>query len=220
MEVFFYKFSKYPNSTKLPSDDQKIIFTGRLRDNSSIINPIISFQEINGNIDRNYAYIPEFNRYYFVTDWVYNPPLWVAHMKVDVLASYKTEIGNANEYVLRSSYTSDGTITDRNYPATTVENIIVNTGSITPAWAAETLTEGTYVVGVLSAGINYYLMDITALQEFLTWVASDDAAEELVGDFQTAFPELKAVANLKQYINSICHQYYHHLVLYFFLHHK
>lgn len=72
---------------------------GTLREKTSILNPTI---EINNNnvINANYAYIPEFKRYYFITDIesVRNG-LWGVTMKVDVLESYKQQI-YGNEAIL------------------------------------------------------------------------------------------------------------------------
>lgn len=72
---------------------------GTLRERTSILNPTI---EINNNnvINANYAYIPEFKRYYFITDIesVRNG-LWGVSMKVDVLESYKQQIYE-NEAIL------------------------------------------------------------------------------------------------------------------------
>ena len=33
----------------------------------------------------NYAYIPDFNKYYYVSEWMFEERLWVAYLEEDVL---------------------------------------------------------------------------------------------------------------------------------------
>lgn len=65
--------------------------TGTLRESSSIISPIIMVEgDVRGY---NYAYIPEFNRYYFIDEITsYRNNLWILRMKVDVLMSFRASI--------------------------------------------------------------------------------------------------------------------------------
>ena len=100
--VNFYNFAKRENSTARPSGGTS--FNCILKSESSIINPTIELQlSIDTAPSYNYAYIPSYNRYYFVKEWTFNNRLWSASLSVDVLATYKTEIGNSFLYVTRSS---------------------------------------------------------------------------------------------------------------------
>lgn len=81
------------------------VATGVLRAGTSIISPVI---EISSQLSEsiisgvNYAYIPEFNRYYFVTNIISTANrLWVIHMQVDVLMTYKTYIRRQTAIVSR-----------------------------------------------------------------------------------------------------------------------
>ncbi len=69
----------------------KFEVTGTLRQPTSITDPVIELQ-IQPGISPggyNYAYIDEFQRYYYVTDWITNSNnLWECHMHVDVLSSF------------------------------------------------------------------------------------------------------------------------------------
>lgn len=66
--------------------------TGKLREQSSVVNPSIMIQTTNPS-SYNYAYIPEFKRYYFITDMVsVRTGLWEISMHVDVLMSFKDTI--------------------------------------------------------------------------------------------------------------------------------
>lgn len=67
-------------------------FTGNLRQSTSIINPVIMLNADNPTV-YNYAYIPAFNRYYFINKIeAYRTGLFILTMSVDVLETYKTEI--------------------------------------------------------------------------------------------------------------------------------
>lgn len=68
--------------------------TGTLREQSSIIDPVIHIEGIDDFIgSMNYAYIPEFNRYYFVTNIEsVRAGLWRVSFHVDVLYTYRTQI--------------------------------------------------------------------------------------------------------------------------------
>ena len=67
-------------------------FTGNLRQSTSIINPVIMLNADNPTA-YNYAYIPAFNRYYFINKIeAYRTGLFILTMSVDVLETYKTEI--------------------------------------------------------------------------------------------------------------------------------
>lgn len=68
------------------------VFTGTLRSITSIINPVIDL-EIENPTGFNYAYIPDFGRYYFISDVVsIRSGLWKISMRVDVLQSFKDRI--------------------------------------------------------------------------------------------------------------------------------
>lgn len=71
-------------------------FNGKLREESSVVNPSIMIQTTNPS-GYNYAYIPEFNRYYFITDMVsVRTGIWEISMHVDVLMSFKDGIKNTS----------------------------------------------------------------------------------------------------------------------------
>ena len=90
--------------------------SGTLKDNTSVINPVIKIQCNLSDVTRcNYMYIPTFNRYYFVNDMVSitkNIVEFSAH--VDVLSTYKQEI-RMNTAIIRvqendwNLYLNDGT---------------------------------------------------------------------------------------------------------------
>lgn len=90
--------------------------TGSLRNQSSIIDPVI---EVTGIASAtvtscNYAYIPEFGRYYFVKNIIsIRTNVWVIQCHVDVLKTYATQIKAQTAVVRRQEnnwnlYLDDG----------------------------------------------------------------------------------------------------------------
>ena len=84
----------YSNSSEYAALDKElelqITLSGILREESSIIDPSILVEDLDDYItDINYAYIPEFGRYYFITniESVRNH-LWRLSLHVDVLHTY------------------------------------------------------------------------------------------------------------------------------------
>ena len=123
MNIVFYKFTKKENSTARPQDKGYSI-SGILNEDTSIISPSLSIKfgvEITGY---NYAYIPDFKRFYKVVSWGYALGLWRCNLYVDVLASFKPEIAAMNNYILRSASESNGNIIDGLYPTTPQTGIL------------------------------------------------------------------------------------------------
>lgn len=79
-------------------------FQGTLKDETSIINPIIEIKTDTIPL-ANYAYIPVFNRYYFITDISsIKNGLWSITMKSDPLESFKSEIKECDALVSRQEF--------------------------------------------------------------------------------------------------------------------
>lgn len=95
---------------------------GTLREDCSIINPVISIQGLT-DLKVNYAYIPEFGRYYYINNIVCKGKLYELHMHVDVLMSFGTEILDNTAVISRQQsmynlYLQDGvfkTYADNHY---------------------------------------------------------------------------------------------------------
>lgn len=69
----------------------KLELTGTLRDSTDIRKPQILVELDDGSY--NYAYIPEFSRYYYITDWTHvRNHAMIATMSSDVLMSFP--VGN------------------------------------------------------------------------------------------------------------------------------
>lgn len=110
MRAVFYNFNKRKNSTALPSSvgtDIDIL----LKDSTSLSTPIIELS-VEGKPSYTYCYIPDFSRYYFISDWNYNKGLWSCSLAIDVLASYKDSIAEYTCFVERSASNYDVSIND------------------------------------------------------------------------------------------------------------
>ena len=71
-----------------------IEFVGSLRGESSVVSPTILIEMTNPS-QYNYCFIPEFNRYYFITDITsVRTNLWRISCSVDVLMSYQAQLLN------------------------------------------------------------------------------------------------------------------------------
>lgn len=87
-------------------------FSGILRGESSVINPSILVEA--GNIaTANYMHIPEFGRYYYITDIVsVRDGLWLVSGHVDVLMTYSAAIRACPALVSRQENDYDLYLTD------------------------------------------------------------------------------------------------------------
>lgn len=208
----FYKFSKYKNSTKVPSDSAGFTYTVELKNSTSVLNPVLLLRHSDYTPEDglyNYVYIPLFKRYYFIIDVTIDRGLWEWHCRVDSLGSWKTEIGNSSQYVLRSYSNSNEYIVDNLYPPTAVSGMITNGDSI--EWASS-LSSGYYVVGMITraetasgSAVSYYVMSNTQMARLrsilmsgLDWAnISIENVDEQV--FKAQFNPLQYVVSCKWY---------------------
>lgn len=209
INVNFYSFSKKENSTKIPTGTPTT-YACNLKDSCGILNPsIILDLGASGNpTSLNYAYISAFNRYYFVDEWTYNEGLWECILTVDVLATYKTEIGTSSQYVLRAALNTawDGSIVDNYFPAKGFYSTSVDTKD--SFWD---VANSTLILGVISSdsggsitrgAVRYYALNSTQAKNFFDWMfninnyAEGGTWQEISSDFA------KILFNPFQYIAS------------------
>ena len=178
MNITFYKFSKRTNSTKIVNVTGTTL-SCELKGTTTIFNPTLVIQAVPAawNPIWNYCYIPGFNRYYFIDNWTWLNGVWECSLVCDVLASFKTEIGDMSEYVLRSSYESDGAITDNAYIAkTTVQTHM----TMLPEFFVRVMTGGFYIIGIVGkestatqGAITYYQMSADEMARLRAYLLSD-----------------------------------------------
>ena len=99
MKILLYK-TKNANNDLNKTISDKVELVGALRDMSSIIAPSILIQS--NPIGYNYAYIPEFGRYYYIKNNIaFRKSAFILELKCDVLMSFKEEILNMSGIVSR-----------------------------------------------------------------------------------------------------------------------
>ena len=200
-----YNFAKVKNSTALPPDTDVTIETGEFNAPVSVMAPQALFKfPVVSVPPYNYCYIQEFHRYYFITEWVWSNGLWVAYLTIDVLATYKSQIGAANMFILRSSAEYNPNVADTMYP--TLSNR-VSTCSLKASPFYSSFYSGYYVVGLINSDVNtigatnYYFMSPTQFRTFMSnMFTSIDymniSASEISANLQ------KALINPFQYVAS------------------
>lgn len=163
MEIRLYAFRKRINSTKKPTATQEpgqlfLVAECTLKDSTSVLAPqvVLIFPDPQHHLSPstyNYAYIPDFNRYYWVTDIEFDRNLVIYTLSCDVLATYYESIKETTQYVLRSASNKNDKIVDTLYP-TLAE---FSTGSkVITGWSYNTLANGYYVLGIINSNTNTY----------------------------------------------------------------
>lgn len=150
MNVVFYNHSKRSNSTKLPNGGTEIACV--LKDECSVVSPVLELKT-NGHPTYNYAYISDFARYYYVSDWTFNRGIWSCNLNVDVLTSWRNDIGATTAFVEYSSSNYSMNYTDDRIMSTQEKEISV---SETPASLSPFSSTGCYILSVISTDANGY----------------------------------------------------------------
>ena len=215
MLIVLYNFPKRLNSTKEPNPNNSTSLTlnnVELKENTSFLNPTLKISP-NPNQGQtfsptqyNYASIPYWMRYYFVTDWRWCNGIWEVDLTVDVLASFKSSIGDTDAYILRSSYLYDGTLMDSMYPTKT--NPLITRVNVADAWYGVAPSGGSYVVGILNyqngnkvGAVSYYALTGSQFGKLMAYIMGDSIFWS--GDIDEISSGLyKAISNPCQYIVS------------------
>ena len=99
MNILLYKTTNANNDLNKTISD-KVELVGVLREASSVITPSILIQS--NPIGYNYAYIPEFGRYYYIKNiTAFRKGAYIVDLKCDVLMSFREEILNMSGVVSR-----------------------------------------------------------------------------------------------------------------------
>lgn len=216
----FYQFEKKVNSTKKPTTgmvDGDFAVGVEIKDVTNLFTPSLTLSTnlfVNGSAIKNpmkytYCYIPDFQRYYFIRSWSWILGRWECSLEVDVLASFKTGIGNTTAYVLRSASEYDATVVDTKYPTKSDCHSVAQVQS--SIWhtnlESASITDGFYVIGIINndgsalGAVSYYAVACSVLRSFMaslysspSWMNITDAS--ISNDLQ------KMLVNPVQYIVS------------------
>lgn len=158
-------FSKRKNSTKQPTGGTQVDV--RLKDNCSLEHPVF----ILSTPVTDYTYVEAFGHYYFVSDVVnINAGMSEVHCSQDVLATYKTAIGNTSAYILYDT-ASNTEIPDGRLSTKTTPTISVNTGT----FRSDISESGTYIVS------------LTGTKKTGSYVVPQSTLKFLMPDIETVF---------------------------------
>lgn len=206
--VNIYRFQKRKNSTAQPDvNTPSHLFTCKLMNDSGMITPtfVFDFTVLPSETPEfyNYAYVSQWNRYYFISDWKYMSGLWYCSMVVDVLASWKGRISELSTYILRSSSNYDRYLPDNLYPVRSGATYATEQNNANPF--ATAYSDGYFVAGIINAdqygygAVNYYVFTAAQFRTFSNYLLSNtsiynvtDVTDEL----------LKVLYNPFQYVVS------------------
>lgn len=105
---FYYNASDDRVINKRLLEDEDNIFYGVPRDEISVMNPVIRFED-DRILRYNYAYIPELQRYYSIVDrTAYRQGVWDVTFSVDVLMSFRADISDLYVVVDKQSMLANG----------------------------------------------------------------------------------------------------------------
>lgn len=207
VNVNFYSLIKRENSTKQPTSTPTV-FPCTFIDDTSLMNPRLKLSIQFNPISFNYVYIADFNRYYFIREINTYQNFWHISLEEDTMASFRDQIGLGRHYVIRSSHSYDGLITDNMYPAkaSAIEQLSYPVQGNPFDWSSD----HSYVLGIVGeassdmyqiGSLVYYHMDETALKFFIKWLMDNvDDWSGLNGEYSQGVQQ--ALINPMQYIKS------------------
>ena len=127
---------------------------GTLRQSVNITKPVVDIEYSNVP-NFNYVFIPQFNRYYYVSDITsISKNIWGISLTVDVLMSFKNTIRAQNGFIVRNQYVFDVDIDDkrRSYKQQPEIKYVEIPNSI-----FDVTTTGTTISGGLDRGLRFVL---------------------------------------------------------------
>lgn len=203
--IIFYTFGKNVNSTKRPTAGG-VSYDIHLLEPTSVTHPRVTLADKENPAFNpsayNYAYIDHFGRYYFVTDWAWIGGRWAASLSVDVLASFKPQILESEQYVTRSAAEFDEDMSDALYPTTSAVKAVNRTGD-NPFTSI--LSKGCYVLGVINNDPNtmgcasYYVLNNSQFRSLCAALVGDGQFSGFAEEFVTL---TKSITSPFRYLTS------------------
>ena len=201
----FYQFSKKKNSTKVPSGNGTP-FAIEILEPSSVLSPTIRLKTSNP-VNFNYCRISTYNRYYFVTDWTSDHNTWIAHLSVDVLATYASDILATRQYVLRSGSEHDEFIIDDAYIMT--KEVTCNVVGVPDLPRDAFFTTASYLFAISNNevakpkinGIQYLVCNINEAREFMALVLNGQSTYWNTGSSEITDDIARSIINPLQYVS-------------------
>ena len=185
----FFEFAKKDNSTARPEDGTGRTYRIGLKENVNLNRPeFILYLGTALTPYWNYVHVPELNRYYFIDSWEWiSNKNWVAYCTVDVLATYKNEIGLQTLYVTRSASRRDTNIIDMLYPAK-ADLTTQSTVTTSPFLVSDEIriNNGCFIVGCESpdgyfGNLDYYILSGNDLTDLCDYLVNDAIKDQVNG---------------------------------------
>lgn len=185
MKVRFYNFSKRKNSTKQPPATGYIEKEVTLKESTSIKTPSILLNATDFST-YNYAYIPTWGKYYFVSDIISVTGSTTQYdLSEDVLATYKSAIGST---VARIAYASTGWDNYTRDPRISVRSLkAFRRQRISLPFISQT---GCYVLTVFNSNNDVsngmgqsYTLDASNMAAIKNWMGSASFMQQAVNYF-------------------------------------
>lgn len=209
-DVNFYTFSKKERSTAQPTGTGTV-YSCTANEPLDLLAPVISLKlALNTSSPPtvyNYARIANFGRYYWITGWEIRDGLWWASLRVDALASWKSQIASNSLYIYRSASSWDGDLVDTLYPETT--DVRYQEASFTNPFGGSTFdtTYGfNHVVGLIgknSSCVQYRIFTWPQLTALFNYLMSDAYYVDVLGVFGSSDTSAKVAVNPLQFIQSV-----------------
>ena len=181
MKIAIAKVSKEVNSTYKPSISDSDFLEVRLKDRTSLLTPTFEIYntDITGLSEVNYVVAKEFNRCYWITNITFTSNNTAElECKEDVLATYRDQILNSTQFVMRSESEYSNAYTD---PILPMQAFVEERYSIQ---TIEEFKKGFFVLGVGGGesllGTNFYVMDAIMLGVFVKYIFNADNFAELI----------------------------------------
>lgn len=181
MKIAIAKVSKEVNSTYKPSINDSDFLEVRLKDRTSLLTPTFEIYntDITGLSEVNYVVAKEFNRCYWITNITFTSNNTAElECKEDVLATYRDQILNSTQFVMRSESEYSNAYTD---PILPMQAFVEERYSIQ---TIEEFKKGFFVLGVGGGesllGTNFYVMDAIMLGIFIKYIFNADNFAELI----------------------------------------
>ena len=183
-KVYLYShtaFTKRKNSLKVPlGTTAKIELECKLKTPCNLLNPVLEIAQspsTQANIKYyTYAYIPDYDRYYFIESWQFDGALVRAWLKCDVLGSHRTAILASTQYVLRSASSYSGFIKDTKYPIRAANPTETGYHASNPLQPPISEPTGVFVIGIVSNSasltgcVTYYAMSYTDMLDYMSQI--------------------------------------------------
>lgn len=191
MQIQLMTSRKARNSTKIISAATgDPIVSGYLKDQTNIINPVFCVNYNNMTNPNtliglyNYLYCAEFHRYYHILNWEYDNGVWYIYCHVDVLATWKTVIGNSEQMITRSGVY--GEVDD---------NMVV--GELEPHYIKRSLTD-IFSDSINSIGNGTYIVTTAGAPSYSS--GANNVIQNTYAMTKTQFADFRAELSSTQYL--------------------